>query len=571
LPRPLRKLIAAVIAALFCIIPLAPAGASEIPPDATWEPAWVTSPDGTRLQTDVFRPRDLPAGARTPVIVITGPYFGVGTDETDVGRPKILSYYSDLFDVAFKRGYSIVQVSLRGYGASEGCPDFAGTGEQADARAAVEWAASRPWSTGRVGTFGLSYDALTQVMNLGSPPQGLSAAVIIEPAIEQYRAIYMDGVRYARGALIPPYYATLDLIGPTFAQPAPPGGFVPGLSAGNPICLAAAQATTAGVSDRNPDTAFWRERSFIAPARGSRVPVLWAHGFADEQVRPDQFLPVWRGLAGPKRAWFAQIPHLNPGEAEQRSPGSVGRPGFTVESMRWYDRFLLGRSKATRGEPRVVVQEGARGRWRSERRWPPPGTRRHTLPVLGGSYLDSAGNKGEPGCFRIELNCPPAPSGVGSWTFSKPLARRVHLAGVPRLRVNIQASAPAVNLVALLYDIDAGNQASLISRGASRVTSAGIHSVELYPQDWRLRRGHRLGLLLSGADDGWFEPGASGTAVTVEGGKLRVPYLRCKSGRPLEGGPSQVITERVEFPVVAAIEERTSSARREPPRLHREC
>ena len=556
--------------ALFLAAAVAPANASEVPADATWEPAWVLSADGTRLQADVFRPRDLPPGGRTPVIVITGPYFGIGTDETDVERPKILSYYRDLFDVAFDRGYSIVQVSLRGFGASEGCPDFAGFGEQADARAAVEWAATRPWSTGRVGTFGLSYDALTQVMNLGDPPRGLNAAVIIEPAIEQYRAIYMDGVRYARGALIAPYYATLGLIGPIFAQPTPLETVVPGLAAGNPLCLAGAQATTTGVSDRDENTPFWRERSFIDSARGSQVPVLWAHGFADEQVRPDQFLPVWRRLEGPRRAWFAQIPHLNPGESESRNPGSVGRPGFTEEAMGWYDRFLLDRDSATRGAPRVVVQEGGRGRWRSERRWPPPAIRKRTMPVLGGSYLDAAGNKGEPGCFRIELNCPPGPSGVGSWTFSKPLKHRAHLAGVPRLRVSIETNAPAVNLIALLYDIDASNQASLISRGANRVTSPGTRSVELYPQDWRFRRGHRLGLLLTGADDGWFEPGPSGTGVTVSAGRLRVPYMRCVSGRPLDGGPSQVISERITFPVVGAdVDERTSGRR--PPRLHRHC
>ena len=550
--------------------PVASADASEVPADATWEPASITSSDGIELQADVFRPRDLPPNGRTPVIVITGPYFGVGTDETDVERPKILSYYADLFAVAFARGYSIVQVSLRGYGASEGCPDFAGPGEQADARAAVEWAASQAWSTGRVGTFGLSYDGVTAVMGLADPPPGLSASVIIEPAIEQYRAIYMDGVQYVRGALIPAYYATLSLLGPTFAQPAPPG-FVPGLSAGDPLCLLAALSTTSGASDRDADTAFWRERSFIASARGSRVPVLWAHGFADEQVRPDQFMPVWRRLAGPKRAWFAQIPHLNPGEAEQRSPGSVGRPGFTEDAMRWYDRFLLGQRRATRGAPRVTVQEGARGRWRSEPRWPPPSVRTRALPLLGGSYLDAAGNKGEPGCFRLELNCPPGPSGVGSWTFSKPLNHRSHLAGVPRLRVSVQTSAPAVNLIALLYDLDAGNEASLISRGASRVTASGTHRVELYPQDWRLRRGHRLGLLLAGADDGWFEPGPSGTLVTVAGGKLKVPYVRCKSGRFLEGGPSQVISQRIAFPVIgASVPDRTSPGRR-PVRLRRHC
>ena len=41
------------------------------------------------------------------------------------------------------------KVDLRGFGGSSGCLDWAGPGEQADVKAAVEWAASQPWSTGQ--------------------------------------------------------------------------------------------------------------------------------------------------------------------------------------------------------------------------------------------------------------------------------------------------------------------------------------------------------------------------------------------------------------------------------------
>ena len=47
----------------------------------------------------------------------------------------------------FQRGYSVVFADLRGFGASSGCNDFGGVGEQADVKAAVEWAASQPWSS----------------------------------------------------------------------------------------------------------------------------------------------------------------------------------------------------------------------------------------------------------------------------------------------------------------------------------------------------------------------------------------------------------------------------------------
>jgi predicted acyl esterase len=51
------------------------AQADPPPPGSTWSQATITEPDGTRLHADVLRPSDLPADAKTPVIVSVGPYF----------------------------------------------------------------------------------------------------------------------------------------------------------------------------------------------------------------------------------------------------------------------------------------------------------------------------------------------------------------------------------------------------------------------------------------------------------------------------------------------------------------
>jgi uncharacterized protein len=49
----------------------------------------------------------------------------------------------------------------RGFGGSGGCLDWVGPGEQADVKAAIQWSAKQPWSTGKVGMYGKSYDAVT--------------------------------------------------------------------------------------------------------------------------------------------------------------------------------------------------------------------------------------------------------------------------------------------------------------------------------------------------------------------------------------------------------------------------
>lgn len=556
-----------VAAATLCA-PLA-AHADSVPADARWQEHTIRSEDGTRLHADVFRPRDQPHNGRTPVVVIVSPYLSpAGSSSSE--RPTILPYYRDLFDVAFQRGYSIVQVALRGQGGSRGCPDLGGRGEQGDAQAAVEWAASRDWSTGRVGMWGLSYDGFTQIMNLANRPRGLRAAVIMGPAIDQYRVAFMNGVPYARGQLIAPYYHGLSLVPPALLPPSERPGFDAGPPS-DPLCLGHLARLQRETSVADPDTPFWRQRNFISRAARSRVAVLWTHGFFDEQTYASSFMPVWRRLKGPHRAWFGQFPHVVAGEAENGHPETLGRSGFTAEAMHWLDRYVKGepeRRARVKRDPPTEIQEGSAGGWRPEARWPPRDARYVRLAVLPGAYADTAGNKAYPGCFRVELNCPPGPSGVGSWSITQTLPYPVHFAGVPKLTVRVAPAARNANLVAMLYDIDEQGSAAFISRGARLLPRSGTYAFALYPQDWRLEQGHRLGLLLSGADDMWFAPRHTGATVTVERASLRLPFLRRSRHRSLKGGPSQTVAQRVTFSAEAAIAAGRVITVRLPPRLH---
>src|SRR5260370_588535 len=105
-----------------------------------------------------------------------------------------------------KRGYTYVMVDLRGFGGSSGCLDWAGPGEQADVKAAVEWAAKQPWSTGRVGMYGKSYDAVTGLIGIAQQPQGLAAVVSQEPVYDLYRYLYSNRVRFSNSLLTPALY-----------------------------------------------------------------------------------------------------------------------------------------------------------------------------------------------------------------------------------------------------------------------------------------------------------------------------------------------------------------------------
>ena len=174
---------------------------------ANWTEHYFTTPDGTTIHADVLRPKGIPDNVRTPVIMSVGPYFnhlsevGVGDAVTNPERIRTLldptipnhpnpRFHDFLNDAkVMEAGYTWVQVDLRGTGASTGCLDWNGPGEQQDVVTAVEWAAVQPWSNGRVGLFGKSYDGVTGLIAAGNQPRGLAAVVAQEPAMEPYTCL----------------------------------------------------------------------------------------------------------------------------------------------------------------------------------------------------------------------------------------------------------------------------------------------------------------------------------------------------------------------------------------------
>ncbi|HEX2085319.1 MAG TPA: CocE/NonD family hydrolase [Solirubrobacteraceae bacterium] len=512
---------------------LAAAAHAAAPEGTDYTEAYFRSGDGTMLHADVIRPR---GAGRTPVILAIGPYFGHGGDTGfaepyDPTRRPPNERFEDLWTEGriFERGYTMVQVDLRGFGASEGCNDFGGPGEQADVKAAVEWAASQEWSTGKVGMWGKSYDGWTQVMALAQKPKGLAAAVIQSPIIDGYRALYMNGVHYDAGwYATPALYQQIDAVPPTiFDKPEYYAGTAKGT---HPDCYAQNIAEQNATSDKSDP--FWQARDLVPAARGTEVPTLWSHGFLDANTKPDNFLDVYAFQTGPRRAWFGQYTHIRPQDKRDDDPtaSATGREGFIDEAMRWMDRYVKGvdpRDAPVEQDPAVEVEDGGLQRYRAEASWPPADGVRRTLRLRAGEHLDRPGNDGRGG------------PGRGIWSISEPLPHDVHMAGVPRVTLDVETTASNVNLYGIVYDIDDRRRAMLVSRGAFRVDESGQIAFDLYPQDWTFRRDHRIGFLVAQADDEWFNPPPSNQRVQVKGGTLTAPFLTFVRSSYLPSRPSQ--------------------------------
>jgi hypothetical protein len=103
--------------------------------------------DGVEISSDIYMPID---GGPFPTLITRSPYdkYNEVLNAPDAVRKA-------------QQGYAVVVQDVRGRFESDGeWHPF--LNEASDGYDAVEWAANQPWSNGKVGTFGGSYQALTQ-------------------------------------------------------------------------------------------------------------------------------------------------------------------------------------------------------------------------------------------------------------------------------------------------------------------------------------------------------------------------------------------------------------------------
>ena len=158
----------------------------------------ITAHDGIKLYLEIIKPNNAPEGTRFPVILEASPYHGTLADRdgtrvfpgpTGDGSVGLTGYFAP-------RGYAVVMFDLRGTGHSEGCLDHLGPHDAKDLKTVVEWAASQPWSNGRVGMIGHSYVGATQVVAAAKNPEGLVTIVPSAGLASMYDHQFQMGVPY---------------------------------------------------------------------------------------------------------------------------------------------------------------------------------------------------------------------------------------------------------------------------------------------------------------------------------------------------------------------------------------
>ncbi len=544
---------AAVMAALS--LAFAPASgqtaAAPVPGGATWEEVHFPSKDGTILQADVLKPEGGCPEGGCPVIVSIGPYYGYGTqgnfavdpvgilwNPTNAGPSDRFSDMTTFEDPAeggrtiFERGYAFAMVDSRGYGESGGCNDYGGIGEQQDAYAAVEYFGTQPWSNGRVGMWGKSYDAWTQVMALAENPPHLEATIVQSPIIDGYGIAWVNGVHHDSGWYLTPFLYNLYDYQPTS---------VPQMTPDNVLYPTAGTATDPCWVEQHPyqpagfdrDLEYWRERDLRPSAgRNDDVAVFWSHGFNDVNTKPDQIFGVYGPLNtwnDKHRAWFGQWDHKRGNEV-----GEVGRDGFMTEALDWLDHYLKGEPFAYEANAQKVVEvQDNEGGWRTEAQYPPVDTVVHPIEMRHDVYTDSGSTS------------------AGYWTVSQPTDHDIRIVGEPTLEVAGDFPGPVANFVGVLYDLSPDGVGTEIARTAVLLEQGQTSSVKMHPRDHVLRPGHRLAFhVTSGHPE--FLPYSTNQDVTITTLTVGVPYLTYARDVNLDGGPARA-TAYARSPSAAAV------------------
>jgi putative CocE/NonD family hydrolase len=139
--------------------------------------AVITMRDGVILRADIYRPK---GEGRFPVLLQRTPYNKSG--EAQFG-----------FEAA-ERGYVVIVQDVRGRYTSQG-EWYPFKYESQDGYDTVEWAASLPYSNGKVGMFGGSYVGATQMLTAIAHPPHLAGICPVVTASN-----YHDGWTYQGGA-----------------------------------------------------------------------------------------------------------------------------------------------------------------------------------------------------------------------------------------------------------------------------------------------------------------------------------------------------------------------------------
>lgn len=158
---------------------------------------YLTMRDGIRIAVDVYLPTDRGPQARLPTMLHQTRYWRSLAYRWPLSAFKDSAPRGALGKLAKRflaNGYAWVDVDARGSGASFGNrPQSHGPDEVRDGAEVVDWIIRQPWSNGKVGAIGMSYDGTSAEFLLVNQHPAVKAAAPMFSLFDSYREIAFPG------------------------------------------------------------------------------------------------------------------------------------------------------------------------------------------------------------------------------------------------------------------------------------------------------------------------------------------------------------------------------------------
>ena len=383
--------------------------------------------DGTRIATDVYRPKDL--SKKYPTIFVRTPY-NFNYWDVRTGAPRDLSNELE----AVKRGYAFVEMNERGRFFSEGNYDILGP-PLTDGVDEFNWIGKQSWSNGKVGTIGCSSTAEWQ---LAVAAQGATTYTTMIPqgfgaGVGRVGGYYEQGNWYRGGAVqmlfIAWLYGQQNQVRPMFSPKAtqeeliqasrafdlaaqlPPVDWSKALrhlpvkdimkAAGGPKGIYADRMpvdTGGAMIERDPNDPAWYKGGLWHDNMRINIPGFWFMSWYDVSIGPN--LAAYNHvrktaspeIANQQYAVIAPTLHCAYKRATENTvvgERSVGdaRLNYDELTYAWFDHFLKGETNGLLEKmPRVRYYTMGINKWQTSDVWPPRGAERMSF------FLSSGGN-----------------------------------------------------------------------------------------------------------------------------------------------------------------------------------
>jgi len=315
--------------------------------------------DRTELSADIYRPV---GEGKFPVILNRTPYTKAGASTF-----KIAQYFTS-------HGYVYVAMDVRGRGDSDGTFEpYRHDGQ--DGYDAIEWLAVQPWSTGKVGTIGGSYNGRIQWLTAIQQPPHLTAMIVLaspsDPFVEwptgQPLPMDISWYHFTAGHVLQnmevvdwkKLYEHLPLITMDEAM-------------GRPNRFWKEEVEHAKLDS------WWEDLRYQNKYDRVRVPVLNISGwYDDEQVgTPLNYIGVT--TKGSPTIRSSQKLLVGPWPHAINSSTKLGTVEFGPTAvidmnaywLRWFDQWLKGSDSGFMKEPPVRIFVMGENVWRDENEWP---------------------------------------------------------------------------------------------------------------------------------------------------------------------------------------------------------